>query len=147
MNFGANISLKSALAGWCAGMLYCIPLGLWQPGLSHAAESVCTVIGMVLAVVIFGVWLIALLPFALLVPSHSSLWSEWVLPPLAGIVGLGATAFVLYSNALANIKDWPPDLYDWHVNFKNMMLVCGPLSIVVGLATGLTGAFLHRRSL
>jgi hypothetical protein len=139
-----RLSSLASLAGWGAGMLYCCPVTLWFTGIDRGAVAICFWIGLLIAALIFGVWLVALLPLSIVVPSGSVLWRKHVLAPLGFFAGLGIAAAILFLNALNNENDWPPDMYDWHINFINNIETLGPPSAIVGLVTCLAGAILHR---
>ncbi len=142
-----RISLLSAFAGWCVGMIYCCSVTLWFTGLDRGSIVICFWIGIFMAAIILGVWLIALFPLASVVPSRSFLWSKRVLTPLGAIAGLIIAAVILYLNAINNESDWPPDMYDWHINFKNNLGTFGPPSVIIGMVTGLTGGILRSRQI
>ena len=126
-------------------MLYGCSAMLWFMGFDREIVPLSSLIGAVLAAVIFGVWLMALLPLALFVPSRSLFWSRRVLAPVGFFIGLGICTAVVFWNALRNENDWPPEMYDWRVNFMNVFEIVGPPSAIIGLVTGLSGAFFHRR--
>jgi hypothetical protein len=138
-------SSLAAPAGWCTGMLYCCVAILWSFGFDRGIFFILFWIGLFFGAVIWWIWLIALLPLALIVPNQSFLWNKCVLAPMGFFSGLSIATVVVLWNALRNESDWPPDMYDWHINFMNNLGSFGPPAAIVGLVTCLAGAFLHRR--
>jgi hypothetical protein len=138
-----RVSLLSAFAGWCTGMLYCCSVTLWFIGLieedshlsldwgSYDRYSTERMADCVTAACRGG--------------SKRVLSVEQTCStPLGGLAGLSIAAAILFLNALSNESAWPPEMYDWRVNFINNLGTFGPPSVLVGLVTCLAGAFLHR---
>jgi hypothetical protein len=144
-----KISLLSALAGWGTGFLYCCLAWLLTGAFvfDRGTFAIFLWSGIFVGVIVFGIWLFALLPLAIFIPRRSFLWKVGVLIPMGFLAGLAiATAGVMW-NAIRLEADWPSEMYDWHVNFVRNLFYLGPPAAMVGLSTCLTGALLNRQEM
>jgi hypothetical protein len=142
-----KISSLAALAGWCAGTLYCWCAIFASISLrfDFGFFAISVWVGVGMAAVILCVWILVLLPLALIVPSRSFFWKTSFLAPFGLLTGLIIAAVGLVWLALRLRNDWPAGMYDWHINSMHNLGWFGPPSAIVALTTGVTAAFFHRR--
>ena len=121
-------SFLAALVGWFA------PLGwsMLRSGLPKSTEGLSTLIGMTISfLIVFVVWLVALVPLYMLVPRSSLLW-RW---PICTSCGAVAGAAIMFATDIRHFLQDPSN---------NLILTAAVIGGTTCLFGSLTRDFFHR---